>query len=74
MFTAIVLVCLEGYIPAPSVCYTYTNERISSTAEECKAAIAQGISLGAFEYQDPERGEYFKPIDFYCVNWSAESV
>lgn len=74
MFTAIVLVCLSGAVEEPNSCYTYTNERISQTEAECMDDIARGLNLGVFSYSNPDAGEYWEPVNYYCVNWSAERV
>lgn len=75
MFTAVVLVCLSGQtINSPETCFTYTNEAISETLDECNYAVYQGINLGIFSVSDPERGEYWEPVDWYCINWEAERV
>lgn len=74
MFTAIVLVCLSGAAEEPNSCYTYTSERISLTEAECMDAIASGLNSGVFGYSNPDTGEYWKPVDLYCINWSAERI
>lgn len=71
MFTAIVLVCLSGEFKEPNNCYTFTNEAISETVEECNTDIMTGMDLKLFEYEDPERGQRWEPVDFTCVNWNG---
>ena len=73
MFTAIVLVC-AGEIKTPETCYTYTNETIYYTNEECVYSIGEALKQNAFEYYDPSTNEIHRVVDVYCVNWGAERV
>ncbi len=67
MFTAVVLVCLNG-IKEPELCDAYFNYEIWNTREECMIAISTSIKTGAFEYYIDEQTK-IEVVDYRCINW-----
>ena len=74
MFTTVVLVCLSGELHSAETCYTFTNESITETVEECEYAAYIGLRDGYFIYEDPENGDKYIPVDWHCVNWNGKRV
>ena len=74
MFTAVVLVCLAGELKEPSNCFTYTNELITESREECAYSVMRGIELKLFEWEEPDSGERWEPVDWFCINWNGKRV
>jgi hypothetical protein len=72
MFTAIVLVCLNG-IKEPAFCQTYINNQISYSRSECMLAISNSISDGVFEYYVDEEMKTHV-VDYRCVNWEEVTL
>lgn len=73
MFSAIVLVCVSN-MKTPSHCYTYTNEVLHLSYDECDRTTREAIDSNMFYYFDEMRNEVHVVKDYYCVNWKAERV
>lgn len=68
MFSAIVLVCLNG-LKDKDFCDIYVNTEFFKTYEECMADIDDVISRDYFNFYIDE-DNYFTVVDFRCVNWN----
>lgn len=67
MFTAIILMCASEITKSPETCQTLVSNQIFQTEEICRYDVAMAITSGALE----EQIKGMRPVDFYCVNWSA---
>lgn len=74
MFTAIVLVCLSGQDIVKENCFTYTNEVLWTSEDQCKRAVAAGLQNNVFSFEEPSQGRSWSPASFYCVPWKVKSI
>lgn len=70
MFTAIILMCSMETMKFPDQCTAMTSNRFFETREDCEADIFETVRSGKLLAIQP----YKKPVDYYCVNWSALKV
>lgn len=67
MFTALILMCLSETSKFPDQCVVMTSNYFFETQEDCEYSVYQSIMSGELIAINPDK----KPVDFYCVNWSA---
>ena len=72
MFSAIILVCLNG-LRDNDFCDTYVNTKFFATYEECMVEIDDVISGEHFNFYVDEYN-YFTVVDFRCINWNDVRV
>jgi len=73
MFTAIVLVCLSGEDIVRDNCFTYTNEVLWNTEDQCKTAVMAGIKENVFTFEYTANRSW-GPASFNCVPWKVKSI
>lgn len=67
MFTAIILMCASEITKSPETCQTLVKYEMFATEEQCMYDVVSVITSGVLE----EQVKGMKPVDYYCVNWSA---
>ena len=61
-------------VQEPSNCFTFVNEVIHPTYQQCRESITYAVQNKLFVYSDPETGYVEQPVDWYCVDWTAVKV
>jgi hypothetical protein len=67
MFTALVLMCATEMTKTPEQCVVMTSNLFFESKVECEADIYRVVADGTLIAVYPDK----KPVDYYCVNWSA---
>ncbi len=70
MFTAIILMCVMETAKFPEQCVVMTGSLFFETEEECEADVFDAVTSGKLLAIQPG----MKPVDYYCVNWSAKKA
>lgn len=72
MFTALVLICLNGDID--DKCLVSKHPVIFETRESCIEMIAMGIRGKVFHGKDPTTNQEWSPIEWKCVDWIEDKI
>ena len=72
MFTALVLICLNGDIN--DKCFVSKHPVVFETKESCMEMIVMGVRSGIFSGNDPDTKKKWYPTEWECVDWSRKEV
>ena len=72
MFTALVLICLNGDIN--DKCFVSKHPVVFESRESCMEMIAMNIKSRLFHGEDPITQKKWSPTEWECVDWTREEV
>lgn len=70
MFTAIVLICIQGSNISNENCITIDRQELVATEKECQSSIVTALDLGIFNHTDA-KGRSWNAVDWSCVRWNS---
>lgn len=73
MFTAIVLICIQGSNVSNDSCITIDRQELVATEEECRSDIRIALNAGIFNYTDAQ-GRKWSAASWNCVEWNSQTT